>query len=138
VPIAAAYDESTVEIEGGSEELREFSRQIAERCESSWIPLRDVEFPGERGPRRANAISIMVAAGLVRVSQSEGQIILSGSKEKLLLLAENIGGLANQVRSGKPTKVRDHAHFEYCPGHFYLAEGALPLVVTKVATRQDV
>ncbi|MEH1056573.1 hypothetical protein V6U89_15325 [Micromonospora sp. CPCC 206171] len=59
------------------------------------------------------AVLIEVAAGRLRVS---------GDPAKLAVLAENVRAMADAEDGG-------HLHVEYHPGHWYLAEGSVPLVV---------
>ncbi len=54
----------------------------------------------------------------------EGEIlVISGDAAGRALLADNLLGMASAEGGG-------HLHVDYFPGHFYLAEGSLPLVVS--------
>ncbi|WP_425424625.1 Imm32 family immunity protein [Streptomyces phaeochromogenes] len=48
--------------------------------------------------------------------------MISGDSDNRGVLAENLRDLATAEDGG-------HLHIDYFPGHFYLAEGSLPLVV---------
>ncbi|MGW2291475.1 Imm32 family immunity protein [Streptomyces phaeochromogenes] len=49
-------------------------------------------------------------------------LVISGDSANRAVLAENLRALADAEDGG-------HLHIDYFPGHFYLAEGSLPLVV---------
>ncbi|MFH0178443.1 hypothetical protein ACIA6D_16890 [Streptomyces cacaoi] len=49
-------------------------------------------------------------------------LVISGDSVGRAVLAENLLAMASDEEGG-------HLHIDYFPGHFYLAEGSLPLVV---------
>ena len=49
-------------------------------------------------------------------------LVISGDSAARAVLAENLRGMASAEDGG-------HLHVDYFPGHFYLAEGSLSLVV---------
>lgn len=125
------YDESSVEIEGTAQTLREFAQRIEECTGHCDIQVAMPSGSNDRGLHRANAVTIQISAGPVNISPTEDRILISGSKVKLLVLVQNILWLADNDTGGAPIQLKDHIHIEYHPDHFFLAEGALPVVVTK-------
>jgi hypothetical protein len=125
------YDGSTVEIEGTSQTLRGLAQQIEDCTGVCHIQATMASGGNDRGLRHANAITVRVNSGPVNISSFEEGILISGSRAKLLVLAQNIRWLADKPEGGAPTELKDHIHIEYHPDHFFLAEGALPMVLTK-------
>lgn len=68
--------------------------------------------------------------GLMDVSIIEKTLAITGSKEALLLLAQNVRGLAETPYPQDPGAIRPHSHIEYYPGHFFLKPDAIPLIFT--------
>ncbi|MFC4503647.1 MULTISPECIES: Imm32 family immunity protein [Streptomyces] len=61
--------------------------------------------------------------GVLVHRDAERQIlVISGDSASRTVLAENLRAMATAEDGG-------HLHIDYYPGHFYLAEGSLPLVV---------
>lgn len=61
--------------------------------------------------------------GVLIHRDAEQQIlVISGDSASRAVLAENLQAMATAEGGG-------HLHIDYFPGHFYLAEGSLPLVV---------
>jgi len=61
--------------------------------------------------------------GVLIHRDAERQIlVISGDSASRAVLAENLRDMATAEDGG-------HLHIDYFPGHFYLAEGSLPLVV---------
>jgi hypothetical protein len=125
----AMYDDSSVEIEGTEEALRQFSREI-EQCDGTrTINLPYLAGVDKRGLSYATAITVLLGDGLVNIALSNGEVVISGSKEKLNLLVYNVVFLAD---SRQKSPISNHLHIEYIPDGFpFLADTALPLVVTK-------
>ncbi|MEU9900323.1 hypothetical protein ACIBCS_42495 [Streptomyces phaeochromogenes] len=59
---------------------------------------------------------------LIRRDVARQILVISGDSTNRAVLAENLRDLATAEDGG-------HLHIDYFPGHFYLAEGSLPLVV---------
>jgi hypothetical protein len=135
--IMVLYDEFGIEIEGTAEESRQLSEGIEGFTETSRSVLAGFGERGERGLQRSNAVAIRVNAGLVSIARADDEIVISGSKEKLSILAQNIRSLADSERSGSPNRICDHVHLEYYPDHFFLAEGSLPVLVSRNETEAD-
>ncbi|WP_405015041.1 hypothetical protein [Kitasatospora sp. NBC_01539] len=59
---------------------------------------------------------------LVRLDPERQILVISGDPAGRAVLADNLHAMASAEDGG-------HLHVDYFPGHFYLAEGSLPLVV---------
>ena len=59
---------------------------------------------------------------LVRRDAERQILVISGDSASRAVLAENLEAMATAEDGG-------HLHLDYFPGHFYLAEGSVPLVV---------
>ncbi|HKS44795.1 MAG TPA: hypothetical protein VJT49_06695 [Amycolatopsis sp.] len=59
----------------------------------------------------------------VTISVDDDRLIVEGPVHLLSVLAGNVRGSAT---SGDP---EGHAHIEYFPGHYYLGENSVPLVI---------
>jgi ribosomal protein L30E len=128
--VAALYDDLSIEIEGSADALRKLSLNVIE-CEGVCrVVLPKFPEESERGLKFADELTIIVEVGQVNITRAEKQIVISGSKEKLVILAQNILWLADQVKVERTASISDHIHIDYYPGHFFLAEDALPLIVT--------
>lgn len=127
----AMYDASGIEIEGTVDALRQFSREIQVCDGTCRIDLPNFTGTDERGLSYAKTITVLLKDGLVNIAVSDGGIVISGSKEKLLILVQNILFLADG-KEGSPNNNSDHIHIEYVQDDFpFLADTALPLIVTK-------
>ncbi|KJY28083.1 hypothetical protein [Streptomyces sp. NRRL S-495] len=77
------------------------------------------------GSDALTGIEVKKTAGpgvLVRLDSERQVLVISGDSAGRTVLAENLRGIASAEDGG-------HLHIDYFPGHFYLAEGSLPLVV---------
>lgn len=59
---------------------------------------------------------------LIRLDAERRILVISGDYAGRAVLADNLLSMASAEDGG-------HLHVDYFPGHFYLAEGSLPLVV---------
>ena len=59
---------------------------------------------------------------LIRLNPERQILVISGDSAGRAVLADNLLSMASAQDGG-------HLHVDYFPGHFYLAEGSLPLVV---------
>ena len=75
------------------------------------------------------AAHIVKTEGAVRIKLYENTLTISGSPEKLKILAENIKWLAAQEDSAITSRVENHLHIEYHPDHFFLDPETNSLVV---------
>ncbi|MEU3606428.1 hypothetical protein AB0E83_13385 [Streptomyces sp. NPDC035033] len=75
-----------------------------------------------------NALTGIEVAGtsgqgvLIRLDPERQILVISGDSASRAVFADNLRGMASAEDGG-------HLHVDYFPGHFYLAEGSLPLVV---------
>ena len=129
---ALYYGESGVEIEGSADALRELSDKLVNCDGTSQVALATTSNSDTRGLSPASVRRISVHPGPVAISRSDTKLSISGSKEKLLVLAQNVSWLADHEKPGTSSKIRDHIHVEYHPGHFFLAAESLPLTVIRV------
>ena len=60
---------------------------------------------------------------LIHLDPERRILVISGDSAGRAVLADNLLGMASAEGGG-------HLHVDYFPGHFYLAEGALSLVVS--------
>ncbi|MEU9785492.1 hypothetical protein AB0H92_31795 [Streptomyces phaeochromogenes] len=77
------------------------------------------------GGNALTGVEIKDASGpgvLIRRDAARQILVISGDSANRAVLAENLRALADAEEGG-------HLHIDYFPGHFYLAEGSLPLVV---------
>jgi len=63
------------------------------------------------------------APSKVRITREDDVVVVTGRREELNVLADNIDSLVHGAERG------DHLHIEYFPDHFYLDQGSEPLVV---------
>jgi hypothetical protein len=88
------------------------------------VSLDDVSAPS---PYDRSLFRMVIRSGSGKVVVSlmdDGQsLLVCGGDEFMAVLADNIGGFAEDGVRG------EHAHIEYFPGHYYLAEEAEPLVL---------
>ncbi|MFC7266046.1 Imm32 family immunity protein [Streptomyces lutosisoli] len=107
-----------VDLSASAEELTGLASAVAQGeglLSSTFSPggnaLAGVEVRGTSGP------------GVLIHRDAERQIlVISGDSASRAVLAENLRDMATAEDGG-------HLHIDYFPGHFYLAEGSLPLVV---------
>jgi len=60
---------------------------------------------------------------LIRLDSERQILVISGDSAGRAVLADNLLSMASAEDGG-------HLHVDYFPGHFYLAEGSLSLVVS--------
>ncbi len=59
---------------------------------------------------------------LILLDSPRQLLVISGDPAARAVLAENLHGMADAEDGG-------HLHIDHYPGHFYLAEGSVPLIV---------
>jgi hypothetical protein len=127
--LSALSDSSSVEIEGTRSDLMELSRDI-KGCESFCrIPLFVPARLDDRGLRYLKELVITVEQTLLRIWEADEQLFICGARENLDLFSANVEWLT-QKHSEEVRQTRTHLHVEFYPGHFFLSEDALPLVLT--------
>ncbi|MFF2073248.1 hypothetical protein ACFVXG_00655 [Kitasatospora sp. NPDC058162] len=117
-----AYRE--VEVSGSAEELSRLASAVAKGeglLGSTSSPgsnvLAGVELAG---------VEVRDASGpgvLIHLDSERQVLVISGDSAGRAVLADNLQGMAEAEDGG-------HLHVDYFPGHFYLAEGSVPLVVS--------
>ena len=126
----ALSDGSGVEIVGSTRDLQDLRKSIR-TCESFCsIPLSVPAQFDDRGLRYLKELIIRVDADSLNVWEQNQQLFIAGAKQKLEVLSENVDYLLGS-KANRPVPNRDHLHVEYYPGHFFLAEGALPLILVR-------
>jgi hypothetical protein len=129
--IVAKYDALSVAIEGSAESLLHLSHEIQEGTGRKVLVLTVPQVPPSPYLGYARSLTIHPDDGNVCVSRQGEEILISGSSQKLAILASNISGLAEQPDQRRPGVYHNHLHIDYHPGHFYLKAGSLPLSVTR-------
>jgi hypothetical protein len=127
----AVCDTLSVEIEGTSQDLRELSQTIRDCSDRCQISLSTPAANDERGLRYLKRLTFAIGSGPLTISVSDQQLCVSGAKDKLDLLSQNVTWLAETQSVETTPKIRDHIHVEFYPGHFFLSEDALPLVLIR-------
>jgi malonyl CoA-acyl carrier protein transacylase len=124
------YDEGQIDLEGDAESLRRLAEEIRQLRDVFERPLNKPS-SGSQAPDSGLAISlkIEVANDKVCVSRTKRQIVITGSNEKLKILAQNIQFAADNVDS-------NHQHIDYHPGHFYLDPHSVPLIITRSSSKE--
>jgi hypothetical protein len=129
--INVMYDDAVIEVEGNDEALRDFSSKLVSCDEAAEFTLPSPSDSDTRELSYADTLHIVVTTEPLAVSRTNKALQISGSKETLLLLSENICWLTNIAKPTTPA-VSDHLHVEYYPDHRFLAEGSLSLIVTRL------
>jgi hypothetical protein len=112
-----------MELRGSSSQFKEFAARLRSGGEIS-VSLDDVPAPSPYD-RSLSGVVIRSGSGKVAVSlMGNGQsLLVCGGDEFMAVLADNVEGFAEDGVRG------EHAHIEYFPDHYYLAEGAEPFVL---------
>jgi hypothetical protein len=115
-----------MELRGSSAQFKEFAAKLRNGGESS-VSLDKVPAPSPYD-RSLSRVVIRGGSGKVAVSLMDDgpSLLLCGEGEFMAVLATNIEGFAEDRTRG------EHAHIEYFPDHYYLAEEAEPLVLALV------
>jgi len=93
-----------VEIEGSASALGELSDEISNCRNATQIVLANPTEMEARGLSSVNLLRISVFAGPVAITRLNKELSISGSKEKLALLAQNISSLAETRSCGNHPK----------------------------------
>jgi len=128
--LSALYDNSSVEIEGTSQDLRELSRNIRECGSLCHTPLSAPALSDGRGLRYLKELIVRVDSNLLKISEADEKLFVAGAREKLALFSANIDWLADSQKAGVPQN-RDRLRIEFYPGHFFLSEDALPIILLR-------
>jgi hypothetical protein len=125
--IVGRFADSGIDLEGTARSLFEFSERVREMRAHETFELNVPSVPPSPYSGYLRSLQIDVSEGNVHIWRDDLCICIIGSEEKMGILASNIASLATQ----KSNYSSEHSHVEYYPGHFYLAEGAEPLVLTR-------
>ncbi|GAA2789968.1 hypothetical protein GCM10010441_13920 [Kitasatospora paracochleata] len=107
-----------VDLTASAEELHRLADAVAE----GEGQLSSTSSPGSDA---LAGIEVKRTAGpgvLVQLDAERRFLVISGESAGRAVLADNLRSIASAEDGG-------HLHIDYFPGHFYLAEGSLPLVV---------
>ena len=129
--LVGSYDNSSIDIEGSEESLRELSNAIQNLSSIKILPLANPR-PQDPYPGHARSLRLGLSDDFVCITRAEDEIFICGAPDKLAILAQNILALADQKREQPNGRLRLHSHIEYHPDHFFLKAGSIPLVVTKI------
>jgi hypothetical protein len=129
--IVARYADSDIEIEGSGDALRELASELQRLHGDLTLTLFVPARPASPYDGYAKALTLVPRGDYVRVSQTGDEIFISGARDKLDILAKNIGRLAEGEDAPPLSGGKRHLHIEYYPGHFYVESGSIPLVVTR-------
>jgi hypothetical protein len=113
------YDYEDSEISGSAAELAALARAIAGAAESDAFSFDSDEFP---------FLVVRSAAGKVVIRCEPEHVTMVGAPEKLLVVAENIGWVANQKAS--QGILEPHLHLEHVTDHPIFDASSQPLIVT--------
>jgi len=115
-----------VELTASADEL---SRLAAAVAEGEGL-LGSVCSPGSAGSSGSSGDAL---AGVeVEATSGPGVLVRFVPERRILVISGDYAGravLADNVRAMACAEDGGHLHIEYFPGHFYLAEGSVPLVV---------
>lgn len=112
-----------MELRGSGTEFREFAAGLRSGREVSvYLDVAPDPSPYDRALSR---VLIRSGSGKVEVAlMDDGQsLLICGGAEFMAVMAANFDGFAEDGVRG------EHAHIEYLPDHYYLAEDADPLVL---------
>jgi hypothetical protein len=126
LPITVRYDsDRTIEISATPAALRELARLLRA---SKVISISISPMTSDPEPARAVAhfIRVRPSQEKVRIDLLDDGILISGAIGAREILASNLDDFA-----ASPEVAGDHLHIDYFPGHYYLGEGSLPLVVSR-------
>jgi len=127
IDIVGRFGKSGVDLEGTAASLLELAGRVEGPLGRQTFELKMPSVPASPYSGYLRSMEIETGEGNVRIQRDDDRICIAGSKEKMRILAKNIASLASQ----KSDHSSEHSHIEYFPGHFYLAEGSEPLVVTR-------
>jgi hypothetical protein len=130
--LVGKYGENSVNLEGTSDALRELSEMLQLARVVEEILLFVPPKPAVPYVRYLRSLTLGRSEDNVSVSRIGEQGTIRGAAKKLGILARNIERLADQPQPSGATNQASHMHVEYHPGHFYLAPGSVPLVITRI------
>jgi hypothetical protein len=133
VEITGRYDDFGAELEGRADALRDLAEALRGAGATEERPLRIPTAPASPFLGYIQSLKITQTNDHVVVSRLGSQLIISGSPHGLEVLASVVDHVSDQdpIEARGPSAY--HIHIEYYPGHAYLKQGSLPLVVQKSA-----
>jgi hypothetical protein len=126
--IVGRYDDSDISLEGQGESLLELAQLIRRTTGPVIRSLMIPSTPPAPYDDYAKSLKLEPTDSYVRISRDETQIRISGSPDKLAILADNIEWIATHTHLAGDSGYID---IDYHPDHFYLEKGSIPLMVTK-------
>ena len=130
--LSGRFGDSDVMLEAGAADLRALSHAIRRAAATRTIALTTRPEPLTPHLGHAKSIKIERNEDRVCISREGEEIVIRGSQEALGTLARNLEFLAGQSEDGASGCLRPHLHIEYHPGHGYLSEISMPLIVTRM------
>ncbi|MFI0451749.1 hypothetical protein [Actinomadura sp. 6N118] len=107
-----------VDLSASAEELTRLASAVAQ----GEGLLRSTSSPGSNTLAGVEVKKTSGPGVLIHRDPEQQILVISGDSASRAVLAENLQAMAAAEGGG-------HLHIDYFPGHFYLAEGSLPLVV---------
>jgi hypothetical protein len=119
----AFRSDGSVFVEGTQAGLRDLASKVRSHDRVNYEPSRtEPNTPGLE--MVVTLVVIEPNGGKVKLSRQADQLVVEGAADLRAILADNIDGLAD-----KPEELGPDIQVDYVPGHFYLEEGSMPLVV---------
>ena len=110
---------SEVDLKASAEELSRLAVAVAD----GEGVLRSAVSPGSNDLAGVEVKKTSGPGVLIRLDPERQILVISGDSAGRAVLADNLLSMASAEDGG-------HLHVDYFPGHFYLAEGSLSLVVS--------
>jgi hypothetical protein len=110
---------SEVDLSASAEELTRLASAVAQ----GEGLLSSTSSPGSNALTGVEVRKTSGPGVLIHRDAERQMLVISGDSAGRAVLAENLQAMATAEDGG-------HLHIDYFPGHFYLAEGSLPLVVS--------
>jgi hypothetical protein len=129
--LVGRYDDSSIDIEGPTEGLQELAREMRDMHRAKEFSLSVPDQSPAPYAGYITSLQIESSSGNVLLTRSAARLTIRGAPEKLAILADNIDFLAVQPNQPKSVRLREHVHIEYYPGHNYLHEMSIPLLIAK-------
>lgn len=119
---------TSLELTGDFAGLSHFSQWLR-RGEAQTLTVETPDEPPSPYEQWFTRIALKLTQGpLVQISAADDVVTIGGSAPKIEILAESIGDFAKD-----PEALGDHLHISYYPGHYYLVEDSLEMVVSRLS-----
>ncbi|SRR5579872_1131675 len=125
--LSVKYNDSSLELESSKAGLLDLAEKMQTNRDIQRISLSHPITSPNPYLGYADFLTLEPSSGNVYIGRRGREVRISGAPEKLEILAGNIEFLANDEDDNS----KSHIHIEYRPGHFYLREKSMPLVITK-------